>query len=143
MPTSLSSLQHHSMYRGIAFLQHGGTLVLLSALVSVSYFGNALAADAGGMAATAKTGTKFKADADMQAVLDALAALHGKPIETLDAAEARKQPSPADAVKVVLQQRGKDTAPTSLVPGVTSKDMTIPGSAAVAMLMYLIVEVFN
>ena len=76
-----------------------------------------------------QTGTKFKSDADMQAVLDALAPLHGKPIETLDAQEARKQPSPADAVKAILQQRGKDAAPTALGPGVTSKDMTIPGPA--------------
>ena len=33
--------------------------------------------------AMAKTGTQFKADADMQAVLDELAALGGKPIESL------------------------------------------------------------
>ncbi len=117
------------MYRGMEALQHGGARAVLTALVAVAFFGNALAADPGAMAPTTKTGTKYKADTDMQAVLDALATLHGKPIETLDAAEARKQPSPADAVKVVLQQRGKDTAPTSLVPGVTSKDMTIPGSA--------------
>ena len=35
------------------------------------------------------TGTKYNADADMQTVLDALGALNGKPIETLDPAEAR------------------------------------------------------
>src|SRR5262245_17137040 len=50
-------------------------------------------------------------DADMKAVLDALASLDGKPIETLTPAEARKQPTPADAVKKVLQQQGKSTAP--------------------------------
>lgn len=46
-----------------------------------------------------------KADADMQAVLDALASLGGKPIETLSAPEARTQPSPADAVKKVLTKK--------------------------------------
>ncbi len=76
-----------------------------------------------------KTGTDFSSDADMQAVLDTLAGLNGKPIETLDAVAARKQPSPADAVKALLEKRGKDTAPTKLVPGVTSNDMTIAGPA--------------
>lgn len=76
-----------------------------------------------------KTGTKYKADADMQQVLDALAALKGKPIETLTPAEARKQPTPTDAVMAVLKQQGKDTNPAVLVPGVTSADSTIPGPA--------------
>lgn len=77
----------------------------------------------------ARTGTKYKADADMQSVLDALAAMNPKPIETLEPAEARKQPTPADAVMAVLKQKGKPTNPAALVPGVTSKDTTIPGPA--------------
>ncbi len=48
-------------------------------------------------AATSVTGTKFKADADMQGVLQELAALGGKPIESLTPEEARMQPTPADA----------------------------------------------
>ena len=76
-----------------------------------------------------KTGTQFKADADMQAVLDAHASLNPKPIENLEPAEARKQPTPADAVNVVLKKQGKDTAPTALVQGVTSEDRQIPGAA--------------
>jgi acetyl esterase/lipase len=80
-------------------------------------------------AAASATGTKFRADADMQAVLAAHAALGPKPIERLDAAEARKQPTPADAVMAVLKKQGKDTAPTALVPGDTSSDQTIPGPA--------------
>ncbi len=79
--------------------------------------------------AMAKTGTKYPADADMQRVLDALAALNGKPLETLEPAEARKQPTPTDAVMAVLKQQGKDTAPSALVPGVTSADSTLPGPA--------------
>ena len=47
----------------------------------------------------------------MQAVLDQLAALHPKPITELSAPEARKQPSPADAVKALLKKQGKSTAP--------------------------------
>ena len=76
-----------------------------------------------------KTGTQFKADADMQAVLDELASLNGKPIESLTPEEARKQPTPADAVMSLLKKKGKDTSPTALVPGVTSVDREIAGAA--------------
>lgn len=76
-----------------------------------------------------KTGTQYKADADMQKVLDAHAALGPKPIESLSAAEARKQPTVTDAVMSVLKMLGKDTAPTALVPGVSSVDQSIPGAA--------------
>ena len=80
-------------------------------------------------AAAAKTGTAFKADADMQTVLDQLGAMGGKPIESLKPEEARRQPTPADAVMTVLKKQGKDTAPAALVPGVSSADREIPGAA--------------
>lgn len=73
------------------------------------------------------TGTKYKADPEMAKVLAALKHLGGKPIETLTPAEARQQPTVADAVKAVLSDEGKDTDPTKLVPGVTSMDSSIPG----------------
>jgi acetyl esterase/lipase len=57
---------------------------------------------------------------DMQAVLDALKQLGGKPIETLSPAQARMQPSPADAVKKVMAARHMPTAPD---PSVTTTDM--------------------
>ena len=44
-----------------------------------------------------------KADADMQKVLDTLASLNGKPVETLTPAEARKQPTPTDAVVKIIK----------------------------------------
>jgi acetyl esterase len=78
--------------------------------------------------AMAKTGTAFNADADMQAVLDELALLGGKPIETLSPDEARKQSTPADAVMSLLKKKGKDTSPAALVPGVTSVDRDIQGA---------------
>ena len=43
---------------------------------------------------------------EMQAVLDELAALNGKPAETLTAKEARKQPTPADAVAKLMKKKG-------------------------------------
>ena len=67
--------------------------------------------------------------APMQSVLEHLAALDGKPIETLTPAEARKQPTPADAVKRMLVEQGRDTIPTALVPGVRHVDRTIRGAA--------------
>ena len=79
----------------------------------------------------AKTGTEYKANKDMQSVLDALAAMNGKPIETLTPNEARQQPTPTDAVLTVVHLKGKSTEPTKLVPGVKSADRTIPGPASV------------
>jgi acetyl esterase len=64
-----------------------------------------------------------KAEPHMQKVLDAHASLKPKPIEKLTPAEARKQPTPADAVKKVLTQMGKSTAPE---PGVSMKTMNVP-----------------
>ena len=86
---------------------------------------HALSADPSTMA---KNGTAFKADADMQAVLDELALLGGKPIETLSVEEARNQPTPTDAVMSLLKKKGKDISPASLVPGVTSVDRDIQGA---------------
>ena len=73
-------------------------------------------------AATAQTPPK--ANKEMQKVLDALKSLGGKPIETLTPEEARKQPTPADAVKKVMEREGKSTTPDA---SVTVKDMNIPG----------------
>lgn len=67
------------------------------------------------------------ADPQMQAVLDQLSAFGGKPLETLTAVEARKQPTPASAAMAVLIKQGKDTSAAIVVPGVTSMDRTIPG----------------
>ena len=70
-----------------------------------------------------------RVDQDMQRVLDAHAALRPKPIETLTPPLARRQPTPADAVKKALLAQGRDTIPTALVPGVRSTDRSILGAA--------------
>ena len=56
----------------------------------------------------------------MQAVLDRLQALGAKPFEQLTPAQARAQPTPADAVRAVMASRGMSTAPD---PAVTTRDM--------------------
>jgi len=67
--------------------------------------------------------TPPKAEEHMQKVLDAHASLKPKKIETLPPEEARKQPTPADAVKKVMAEKGMNTAPE---PGVTMKTMSVP-----------------
>ena len=73
----------------------------LVALASLSLAGQARAAPA-------------KPDKQMKAVLDELGKLGGKPIEGLSAEEARQQPSPADAVKKVLEAKAKSTEPEAV-----------------------------
>ncbi|BCT91247.1 acetylhydrolase [Lysobacter helvus] len=72
--------------------------------------------------------TQAQADPQMQAVLDQLAKLGGKPVETLTAVEARKQPSPADAVKALLESQGKPTTPEA-VAKVENRTFPGPGGA--------------
>lgn len=61
-----------------------------------------------------------KAAPDMQAVLDQLTALGSKPVETLTPAQARVNPSAADAAKAVMAAKGLPTAPD---PSVTTQDV--------------------
>ena len=51
------------------------------------------------------TPDRAKASTQMQAVLDELTALGGKPVTELSAKDARKQPSPADAVKKLMERQ--------------------------------------
>jgi len=67
-----------------------------------------------------------KPDHPMQNVLDELASLGGKPIETLSPQEARLQPTPTDAVKSLVMKAGGD--PNAEL-GVKTTDMIIPGPA--------------
>lgn len=66
------------------------------------------------------------ADADMKKVLTELGALGAKPLGSLTPEEARKQPTPADAVKKVLEKEGKPTAPLEMAKVENKK---IPGGA--------------
>ncbi len=54
------------------------------------------------------------ADAQMQAVLDELGLLGGKPIPTLTAEQARHQPTPADAVMSLLRTRNQPRTPEAV-----------------------------
>ena len=65
-------------------------------------------------------------DPQAQEVMDAFQSLGPKTVEVLSPEEARKQPTPADAVEKVLQQHGESTDPE---PVADVEDRTIPGPA--------------
>lgn len=53
-------------------------------------------------------------NAQMQAVLDALTALGGKPVDSLSAKQARDQPTPADAVRALMHEQGRPYIPEAV-----------------------------
>lgn len=71
----------------------------------------------------------IRADDDMLDLAKAHESLNPKAIEKLDVAEARRQPTAADAVNALLQQQGRSTNPTELVPGVRTSETTVDGAA--------------
>jgi acetyl esterase/lipase len=77
-------------------------------------------------AAADDSGTMQRADKDMKRVLSKLQELGAKPIGTQSVEATRKGPTPADAVKAVLKDEGKDPAALMAQMKVTKKDMTYP-----------------
>lgn len=63
---------------------------------------------------------------EMKKILDALEKLGPQPIEKLSPDQARKQPTPADAVQAVLRGMGKDPAQMKKESGITTKEITYP-----------------
>jgi acetyl esterase/lipase len=63
---------------------------------------------------------------DMKKVLDKLATLGGKPIETLSPADARQQPTMTDAAKALLTDEKKSTEPIAMAK---VEEKTIPSAA--------------
>lgn len=74
------------------------------------------------------SGTMARADADMRDVLTKLDELGPKPLAELSPAEARKQPTPADAVAALLKSQGKDPEQLKAQSGITTQDLTYPAS---------------
>jgi len=71
----------------------------------------------------------LRADDDQLALAKAHEALEPKAIEKLEVAEARRQPTVADAVNHLLREQGRSTNPTQLVPGVTTREIMVDGAA--------------
>ena len=61
--------------------------------------------------------TLARATPDMRRVIEKLLALGAKPLGTQSVAETRAGPSPADAVKAVLKDEGKDAAALAAATG--------------------------
>jgi len=79
------------------------------------------------VAESADSGTLKRADKeDMLLVLQKMQKLGIKPIDSRTVEEARTQPTPADAVKAVLKDQGKDPAALMAAMKVSKKDMTYP-----------------
>jgi acetyl esterase/lipase len=105
---------------------------LLAALIAATSFApHALSQDqkAGEKAAKAEqsknSGTMERADRDMRAVLEQLQQLGARPIATLSVEEARKQPSPAHAVKALMEKRGKEKPSAK----VSTENVTYPAAS--------------
>lgn len=77
--------------------------------------------------AVSKALGRLRADEDMLEVLNAFASLDPDAIEKVSPEVARRNPTIADAVNVVLERQGRSTRPQDLVPGVTSQDITVSG----------------
>lgn len=107
-------------------------LLLASAISALTLLaGCARDPDKHSVAELAVSGTKsmLRTDADMQKVLDKFASFDAKAVEKITPAQARLQPTIADAVNGVLADEKRDSSPTALVPGVTSRETTVPGAA--------------
>lgn len=87
--------------------------VAAALLLACSSSSSKTEAASGGSIAPPDNGQQWqqKLDPQMKEVIDQLTALGGKPIESLPPEEARKQPTPSDAVKALMKKRGMDTAP--------------------------------
>lgn len=110
---------------------HRKWLVAMSVIgVAVALQGCARDPEKRSVSELAVSGTKslFRTDSDMQTVLNKFASFNAKAVEKITPAEARLQPTMADAVKGVLADQKRDSTPTALVPGVTSRETTVPGA---------------
>lgn len=72
------------------------------------------------------TATAHRTDQDMSRVITALGALGAQPLESLSVERARRQPTPGDAVKRVLQDSGQSVAPR---PVAQVRDISVPTPA--------------
>ena len=70
------------------------------------------------------SGTMKRADKDMGRVIAKLQELGAKPLGTQSVEETRKGPTPADAVKAVLKDEGKDPDALMAQMKVTKQDIT-------------------
>jgi acetyl esterase/lipase len=83
-------------------------------------------AQAASQAATDDSGTMKRANKEMRQVLTKLQELGAKPLGTQSVEGTRKGPTPADAVKALLKDQGKDPAALMAEMKVDTQDLTYP-----------------
>lgn len=120
---ALQSRDHGKTTKRRSVIQASGGAL---ALGMTGLYGTLLAGNGLLTSANAATASMPVADGDMQQVLDQLGVLGGKPIETLSPEMARRQPTPSDAVKAVMQKRG---IPAESDTAVTTRDIRYPAGA--------------
>ena len=84
------------------------------------------AATDNGPRAAMDSGTIQRASPDMRRVIEKLLQLGAKPLGTQSVQETRQGPTPADAVKALLRDQGKDPAALMAAMGVSKKDLSYP-----------------
>ena len=112
--------------------KHRKLVIVLSAIGVVTFLSGCVRdPDKPSVSQLAVSGTKsmLRTDSDMHKVLNKFASFDGKAVEKITPAEARQQPTMADAVKGVLADQKRDSTPTTLVPGVTTREIQVPGAA--------------
>ncbi|MDY7566666.1 alpha/beta hydrolase [Pseudomonas sp. RTC3] len=114
--------------------KHRKLVIALSAIGVVTFLslsGCVRDPDKPSVSQLAVSGTKsmLRTDSDMHKVLNKFASFDGKAVEKITPTEARQQPTMADAVKGVLADQKRDSTPTTLVPGVTTREIQVPGAA--------------
>jgi acetyl esterase len=108
-------------------MRNGLPFTLITLLVATLTFGEAPVPDHPAAGA--------QPDPQMTEVLDTLAGLGGKPIEMLEPDQARKQPTPTDAVVAVLKKQGKSTDPEP-VGDVDNRTIEAPDGRNIATRIY-------
>lgn len=104
-----------------------GAAMFSTVAVAQEKAAEAAMSDKPSVAESADSGTMKRADKeDMLLVLQKMQELGIKPIDSRTVEEARAQPTPADAVKAVLKDQGKDPAALMAAMKVSKKDMTYP-----------------
>ena len=106
------------------------SLSLGAALAVAAWGADTRAQTAPAPAAAENSGTLQRADADMRRVVEKLLQLGAKPIGTQSVEETRRGPTPADAVKALLRDQGKDPAALMAAMGVRKRDMAYPTAGA-------------
>ena len=116
-------------------MSYGRNLVLAASIGAVAALFVGCASDADKPMKPGTRAALSKANPQMRAVLDELKELDPKPIENLSPQQARQQPTPTDAVKRLMKQRGMDASPEPMA-SVDNRNVTTADGRSVPVRVY-------